>query len=70
MVGLWICYEEQYLFSPSNLSRNNTTAHLWYNSHFTSISACGVRRVRARIQVSRRKTHTHTTDILLKKCDI
>ena len=59
MVGLWICYEEQYLFSPSNLSRNNITVYLWCNGHFTSISAYGVWWARAEIQVFRRETHTH-----------
>ena len=35
------------------------TAHLWCDSHFTSISTCELLEVRAGVQVSRRKFYTH-----------
>jgi len=35
------------------------TALPWCDGHSTSISVCGVWGVRARVQVSRRKLHTH-----------
>ena len=36
-----------------------TTVHPWCDSHFTSISACGVWRARAGVQVSKKELHTH-----------
>ena len=38
--------------------RNSLTAHPWCSGHSTSINTCGVRRVRAEVQVSRREFHT------------
>ena len=35
------------------------TAHLWCDSHSTSISTCGVWGARAGIQIFRRKLYTH-----------
>ena len=37
----------------------NTTAHPWCGGHSTSISACGIWGVRAKVQISRREFHTH-----------
>ena len=36
-----------------------TTVHLWHDSHSTSISICGVWGARPKVQVSKRKLHTH-----------
>ena len=38
---------------------NLTTAHSWCDGHSTDISACEVWGERAKVQVSRRKFHTH-----------
>ena len=35
------------------------TAHLWYDSHSTNISVCGVWGTRVKVQVSKRKLQTH-----------
>ena len=43
----------------SSLQNKPTTAYPWYDGHSTNISACGVWRVRAGIQISERKLHTH-----------
>ena len=48
-----------YLNQPVNLTKLNTTAHTWCDGHTTSISTCRVWGVRAGVQVSRRKFHTH-----------
>ena len=37
----------------------DTTAHNWYDDHFTSISTCEVWRVRVEVQISRKKFHIH-----------
>ena len=36
-----------------------TTVHLWHDSHSTSISICGVWGARPKVQVSKKKLHTH-----------
>ena len=36
----------------SSLQNKPTTAYPWYNGHSTNISACGVWKVRAGVQVS------------------
>ena len=43
----------------SSLQNKPTTAYPWYDGHSTNISACGVWRARAGVQVSKRKPHTH-----------
>ena len=37
----------------------HTTVHPWYDGHSTSISVCGVWGARVRVQVFKRKLHTH-----------
>ena len=43
----------------NSFKKYSTTAHPWCSGHSTSINACGVRRVRAEVQVSSMEFHTH-----------
>ena len=45
--------------NTSGVRLKSTKAHIWHDSHSISISMCGVWSVRVKIQVFRKKLHTH-----------
>ena len=60
--NLFKLYADQiyiYIYIYISLKTKVTTAHHWCDGHSTSINACGMWRVRAGVQVSKRELHTH-----------
>ena len=58
MVSLWF-NEFNFIHFILKFPNHFIIAYPWCDGHFTSISACGVWRARAGVQVSRRELYTH-----------